>query len=217
MNTSPESLKASLKSLAISGPLATRLHRAISWLSSANDSDSDDLRFISLWISFSACMGVADEQHTKLGERSLFQLFIQRLISRDEQKLVEGVIWNTYPNAVASLLENPYVMQEFWEHQRNNNPEWNAVLTRQRLRASRYFSEREGAKILGLVLDRLSVLRNQIMFGGATFKSSVNRSQVAEGALLLEELVPAVISVMLQSADDDWGEIYYPVMSQLAE
>ncbi|RMA77648.1 hypothetical protein [Umboniibacter marinipuniceus] len=214
MKTSPDTLKATLKSQSIDGPLGTRLHRAVSWLACATDSESDDLRFISLWIAFSACMGVADEQHTKLGERALFQLFIQRLVSRDEQRLVENVIWETYPNAVASLLENPYVMREFWEHQRISNPQWDSLLTRQRLRASRYFQERSGAKILGLVLDRLSVLRNQIMFGGATFKSSVNRSQVAEGTLLLQELVPAVIEVMMYSANDDWGEIYYPVMSQ---
>ena len=212
MTTPLSLLQAQTANRNLPKPLATRLHRALSWLSCAPLDQSDDMAFITRWIALNACLGVADEQHTKLGERSVFQLFIKRVVDRDKTGLVERVLWDSYANTVVSLLENPFVMREFWQHQRTNVADWQGELSRQRLRASRYFKSRDAEKILGLVLDRLSVLRNQIMFGGATYQSSVNRSQVTEGALLLEELVPAVIGVMLDSHDDDWGEIYYPVI-----
>ncbi|WP_425067816.1 hypothetical protein [Reyranella sp.] len=38
------------------------------------------------------------------------------------------------------------------------------------------------------ILDRLYVLRNQLLHGGATWNSSVNRSQVRDGAAVLSRL-----------------------------
>jgi hypothetical protein len=50
------------------------------------------------------------------------------------------------------------------------------------------------------------------MHGGSTFKSDVNRSQVKDGKNILKLLMPLVIVIMLTNNDDDWGEIYYPVL-----
>ena len=37
-------------------------------------------------------------------------------------------------------------------------------------------------KVMGIMFDRLYTLRNQLLHGGATWNSNVNRSQISQGA-----------------------------------
>lgn len=68
------------------------------------------------------------------------------------------------------------------------------------------------ATVLGIVLDRLYVLRNQLIHGGATWNSRVNRAQVRDGVNLMEALVPLIIEFMLDHPELDFGGIAYPVL-----
>ncbi len=68
------------------------------------------------------------------------------------------------------------------------------------------------AELLGLVLDRLYTVRNQLMHGGATYKSKINRSQVKDASKILEYLLPVIIDIMIENINEDWGEINYPVI-----
>jgi hypothetical protein len=66
--------------------------------------------------------------------------------------------------------------------------------------------------VLAQVLRRLYTLRNQLVHGGATWNSSVNRSQVADGAKILGLIVPTVIHIMLEDENRFWGDPCYPVV-----
>jgi hypothetical protein len=66
--------------------------------------------------------------------------------------------------------------------------------------------------LLRIVLDRLYVLRNQLIHGGATYKSSVNRAQVRDGGNLLMSLLPVIVEMMMVHSKEDWGKIYFPVV-----
>ena len=55
-------------------------------------------------------------------------------------------------------------------------------------------------------------MRNQLIHGGATYKSSVNRDQVRDSANLLGRLIPLIVEIMLDNPQDAWGDIYYPVV-----
>lgn len=63
------------------------------------------------------------------------------------------------------------------------------------------------------MLDRLQVLHNQVVGGGATYRSKINRQQVEDGAALMMTLLPIMIDIMLDAADHDWGELAYPVVN----
>ena len=65
---------------------------------------------------------------------------------------------------------------------------------------------------LGVVFNRLYTLRNQMMHGGATWNSSVNRHQLRDGTNLLGKLVPIIISLMLENPRTLWGDACYPVV-----
>jgi hypothetical protein len=196
---------------------ATRLHRAISWLSCAEQQAAEaDLQFISLWISFNACYGVAEEKLQSLAERDMFQRFIYKLVKHDQQKAIYTALWETYSGPVKALIKNPYVFQPFWLAQRGDGnmcEEWRNRFDKSSVAALNALSRQQVAELLSIVLDRLYVLRNQIMHGGATFKSSVNREQVNDGCRMLKHLLPIIINIMLNADDEDWGEIYYPVVS----
>ncbi len=63
---------------------------------------------------------------------------------------------------------------------------------------------------LGILFDRFYVLRNQLMHGGATFESVVNREQVRAGSEMLERLVPAMIKIVMQNPNEQWGDACFP-------
>ncbi|WP_419237576.1 hypothetical protein ACN08P_07730 [Photobacterium leiognathi subsp. mandapamensis] len=54
-------------------------------------------------------------------------------------------------------------------------------------------------------------MRNQIIHGGATYGSSVNRKQLRDCTLLLEQIVPVIIDLMMDGKNEVWGDPVYPV------
>ena len=67
-------------------------------------------------------------------------------------------------------------------------------------------------RVLSNVFDRLYVLRNQLVHGGSTWNSDINRDQVRDGAAILEFLVPVFVDVMMDNPQEDWGRPFYPVV-----
>ena len=63
------------------------------------------------------------------------------------------------------------------------------------------------------VFVRLYTLRNQLMHGGATWNSSVNRSQVRDGRALLARVLPVMLGVMMDHPARFDGKPFYPVVS----
>ena len=74
------------------------------------------------------------------------------------------------------------------------------------------FAAQDTARTLSFVFDRLYVLRNQLVHGGATWDNRVNRGQVRDGASILGFLVPVFVDVMMDNPHEDWGRPFYPVV-----
>ena len=66
--------------------------------------------------------------------------------------------------------------------------------------------------LLQIVLDRLYVLRNQLLHGKATWNSSINRAQMRDGANMLGDLLPQIIQ-LLDHPEVSWPMPSYPVVS----
>ena len=71
--------------------------------------------------------------------------------------------------------------------------------------------------MLTLLFNRLYILRNQLVHGGATWKGKVNRSQVQDGKRILGTLVPVFVEIMMDNPQEDWGKPYYPVTDEILE
>jgi hypothetical protein len=194
--------------------LAVRLHRAISWLKCAEENASNhDLQFLSLWISYNACYAIDVRSENDLTERKQFNDFISKLVSHDHENRFFTLLWNKFSGPVRMIIENQFIFKPFWEAQRGENANWKKLFEQSNKDANRFLSNNEVAKLIEVVLDRLYMLRNQLMHGGATYKSKVNRTQVRDACNILKLLIPIIIDIMMENKKEDWGEIYYPVVN----
>lgn len=194
---------------------AIRIHRAISWLESANIVKEDaDLAFINLWISFNACYAVQIPKDDMLSEKANFRHFLIKLVNLDSENRFYNLLWNQFSGPVRLLINNYYIYKPFWDYQRGEIKDWKKLFESSVSDSLKFLSNQKVVELLEVVLDRLYTLRNQLVHGGATYKSDINRSQVQDGKNILSMLVPLIIDIMIENENADWGDIYYPVINK---
>lgn len=211
-------LKAKQRALRSGFPetMGLRVHRSISWIGRSEACDDDeDARFLFLWIAFNAAYAEERDFGSRpSSERSRYQDFFQMLVNLDGDRRIYDAIWQRFSGPIRMLMDNRYVFNPFWMHQNGVEgfEDWEERLGKARSKFSRALSTSDTALILSLVFDRLYVLRNQIMHGGTTWASSVNRTQVRDGSAILSFLMPVFIDLMMDNPDRDWGRAFYPVV-----
>ena len=194
--------------------LALRVHRALSWLNRAEQAEDVDGRFIFLWIAFNAAYATDIDEQYRLSEQESFKGFLQKLCTLDTGNLIEKLVWSEFAGSIRALLDNPYVFQSFWDFQNGKitEVEWEERLRSGKRSAQSALANRDTAKVLGVMFNRIYTLRNQLIHGGATWEGSVNRAQLRDCANLLGKLVPLVILLMLDNPHTLWGDACYPVV-----
>ena len=194
-----------------------RVHRSLSWLRRAEQcEDDEDGRFIFLWIAFNAAYAQEMRHDGPMPEHKVLQEFLARLTDHDEERLLASVVWTEFPKAIRLLLNNQYVFQPYWDSQNGRRPrgEWAGLFERAKVGASRALGSNDTARVLSHVFSRLYTLRNQMIHGGSTWNSAVNRDQVRDGANILGKLVPVIIEIMMNHPNAPWGEPCYPVVER---
>ena len=183
-----------------------RVRRALSWCHRASTCPDDDGRFIFSWIAFNAAYG-RDLPGSSRGERDLFMSFVRHLVDLDRERWQRLIEDDAFFDALLRILANPYVHEDFWRAARQGR---GITLDKQDERLRHLRGHGDTARVLSPLLDALYVLRNQLVHGGATWQSSVNREQVRDGALLMQRLSRAVVATMLDHPTEDWGDPWYP-------
>lgn len=211
-----DALKAKQRGIREAFPagVGLRVHRSLSWLGrSSDESDDTDVRFILLWISFNAAYA-ADIGDTEVGERAAFIAFFDRVVLLDKERRLYNAVWRRFSHEIRLLLSNQYVFGPFWRHVNGIDgfENWEERLTLSNRDLARHMRRQDTARILSAVFDRLYVLRNQLIHGGATWDSSVNRAQVRDGAAVLAWMVPIFIDLIMDNPNEQWGRPFYPVV-----
>ncbi|GEO01858.1 hypothetical protein NSE01_36900 [Novosphingobium sediminis] len=199
-------------------PLSLRVHRALSWLIRADvETDDQDVRFLLSWIGFNAAY--AADVSLALGaesqrERDLFMRFFTTLVGFDNRHRIYGLVWQRFAQEIRVLLDNRHVFAPFWLHHNGSAgfADWRERMDRERVAINSALARHDTATLLSIVFGRLYVLRNQIVHGGATWNSSVNRAQVRDGAAILGCLLPLFIDLMMDNPDHEWPMPQYPVV-----
>lgn len=220
----PEALKAKQRELrdGFPLPLTLRVHRALSWLRRAEVEEDDlDVRFILLWIGFNAAyagdLDRALESDGKVGnERERFDQFFATLVEMDAGNRIYNVIWERFSQEIRLLMDNKYVFAPFWKHHAGEfgGAGWEVSFDSAKRAANCALAEKNTAVVLSILFDRLYVLRNQLVHGGATWDSSANRNQVRDGASLLGCLLPVFIDLMMDYPQAEWAMPMYPVVEE---
>ena len=196
-----------------------RMHRALSWLQRAEAAgNDDDMAFICLWIAFNAAYAQDTGGTDSPSERQTFRDFVGQVCHLDANKALSALVWQVFPGPIRVLLGNQYVFQPFWDalnnpHSDGSIPQhWREAFDDARQRVQRALAQQDTERVLYEVFVRLYTLRNQLMHGGATWNSSVNRAQVRDGRALLARVLPVMLEVMMDYPAQFEGRPFYPVV-----
>ena len=201
---------------------ATRLRRAKSWIKLSAQSESDDEKFIFLWIAFNAAYGtelpdsIADDG---VAEKDRFANFVDKIVERDRQRAIEKALWDSFSGSVRVLLENKFVFGPFWnwvqERERPEGKNWETKFRERKQRVFEALGRHDVSRVLEEVLARLYILRNQIIHGGTTFAEGWGRDQLRDGRRIMETIMPLILQIMQNDIDKNpdsnvWGSLNYP-------
>ena len=214
--------------------LGLRVHRALSWLNKAEQESDDDGAFVFLWIAFNAayatdlsqCLhsshgvgglidsAAAEAGASKVTESGRFHSFIDKLAGLDHDNRLYELVWNDFADNIRLLLDNHYMFQPFWDVQSGRHPgrDWLSEFQAANHAARCALGHKDTTGVISIILSRIYTLRNQIIHGGATYSSGVNRDQVRCGKRFLEGFVPIIVAIMMDHPETLWGDASYPVV-----
>ena len=202
-----------------------RIRRARSWLEQSEKVESDEEKFMCLWIAFNAAYGAEPTGMNEDGitETDRFTNFLLEIIKRDEQNEIRTILLETYSGPIRILLNNQYVFKPFWQWVRSDTQveDWSAELERRNKGATKALGKAlERARnedvhsVFREVFRRLYQLRNQVFHGGVTFKKGWGRTQLRDGSRIMAEVVPVMLKIMDENPESDWGKVAYPRVSE---
>lgn len=194
-----------------------RLRRALSWLERAEKEGEDcDAAFLFHWIAFNAMYGPPRSAPTEQDrEKKSFEAYLQKVSRRESERISD--VMRVLSTDVEKLLANKYVFEPFWKYRNGLGfRNWEQLLKDQKTERESATGHTKTEITLCQVFNRLYTLRNQLLHGSATWKSSMNRSQVETGAKIMTNLVPEFIDVMIRHPDR-WGAPRYPVIREHGE
>ena len=205
-------LSRKLKTSNLPETLTIRIHRAISWVKSAEKQDGNlDMKFLSLWIALNACYGVNLNGMSTKSERAKLRDFTSSLVLYDSSRLY-NLFWEKFSGPVRVLIENKFIYEKFWEFNRGEIDDYLTSFNKSITNAHNCLSKENIEGLLEIVLERLYTLRNSIVHGGATFNSKLNRTQLRDASNIMKLLIPIIIDIMMENGNHNWGDISYPVV-----
>jgi hypothetical protein len=193
--------------------LRLRIHRALSWLIRSEQEHTDpDLRFVLQWIALNAAY--AREFGREETERTRAKAFLDTLVALDTHKRLHQALFQQFTGPIRTLIDNKFTFEPFWTAMRTHDASnrWEEGFANSKKAAFAAVMQGDTTKVLGIVFDRLYVLRNQLVHGGATWNSQVNRAQLTDAVAILGTLVPLIILVMMDHPEQDYGDALYPVI-----
>jgi len=214
MTLDAQTLKARHRKLRDTLPehVNLRVHRALSWMQAAREAEQPDAQFIFLWIAFNAVYAQEIREQEEFGDKGTFRQFLERLIALDQDDLIYDLAWSNYSGKIRLLIDNPFVSSYFWDYRKGRltEAEWQRRFDSCKRAAQNALSTKDCVTFMGILFDRLYILRNQLIHGGSTWKSTVNRAQVRDGARILEKFVPAIVHIVLEHPNEEWGTPCFP-------
>ena len=119
-----------------------------------------------------------------------------------------GIFSNDYPSSIRLLIDNRYLYQQFWDFHNKliQDSDWQSIFGNAKIAAHKALGRQDTNKVLAIVFERLYILRNQLVHGGATWGGAVNRSQMRDATNLMGRIVPALIGIMLNDKPELTGK-----------
>lgn len=192
-----------------------RRWRAISWIQRAEQEEDDhDAAFLFYWIAFNSLYAIESEE--RLGERQRFKDFLSEIVSLDREDMLRTAMVGLFDPHGLALLNTPYTYKPFWDNlpEPTSHSYWHNRLCSERQRAKSALYSSKTASLMRILFDRVYVLRNQLVHGGATYGSKLNREVIEAGHVFLSQIVPRLTAVLLRYPEVQLGPVIYPVVNR---
>ncbi len=196
-----------------------RMRRAFSWLDLSEKAQTNEGKFIFLWIAFNAAYGaeptVMDDP--PLTENRLIRNFLHEILKRDEHKKIDAILLEKHSGPIRVILENPYVFKLFWRWAWHSSSayNWRRGFDSNREKIRNALEERDVLVVFSEVFRRLYELRNQVFHGGMTFAKGWGQTQLGDATRIMADVVPVILEIMKADIDANpaseiWGKVAYP-------
>ena len=192
-------------------PTPVRFHRACSWLQRVELVDcNDDADFCLLgqWIAFNALYGQWDEESREpIQDGKCWRAFLDRILALDRDGRIKKALTEHKP-LVMSILDDEYLSRFFWEEPGESRARKSK---KAKFEARTWYIDGNLTLVLDRLIERIYLLRCQLVHGAATYNGSLNRTAIRHCSTMLGHLLLAVLLVWIDhGADEDWGPMCYP-------
>lgn len=170
-----------------------------------------EARFLYLWIALNALYSRWNaEKNQPDGDGPSRTAFFRQACRMDDRLF--AALLHRHRGLAKKILQNPYIAASFWRDP--EHPKAKGWATEDANYLDRNLKDFEHTKVLEQVMDRLFVLRGQIVHGASTGGSKLNRSSLSTAMKFLEIFVPVIVHVVIEhGASDDWAELCYRPVS----
>ena len=136
---------------------------------------ADDDAFIFYWIAVNAAYAkdikdIREDRFSKDGlqDHEILRSYFWELLRRDGERKLNAAVCGKLSTPIQGLSANQYVFRQFWRYE-----DWKISFESSKAKAKRAYQNGDTNVILNTLFDRLYVLRNQLVHGGATWKSKM--------------------------------------------
>lgn len=192
-------------------PICIRIHRACSWLQRVESLEEADLdqRLVLQWIAFNSLYGRWNpSEREPEPDAATIREFLSHILKLDSESRIAAVL-NEQRKLILSIFGDDYLADYFWEGGQRSSPV--------RHKAASWYIEQRFSMILEKLIDRIYLLRCQLVHGAATCGGGLNRTALRNCSTMLGHLVRTfILTIIDYGAEEEWGPLCYPPLGPKA-
>lgn len=205
--------KERLNEIEAEHPTNIRFHRSCSWLQRAEqiiEKHDLDLAILSQWVAFNSLYGQwEDETRVPVSDTVCWRDFLDRMLKLDGSNYIVDALMENKP-LVMSIFDDEFLSRYFWQEPTDARA---SKSKKTKYDARTWYLQGSWTMVLDRLIERIYLLRCQLVHGAATFNSSLNRTATRRCSQMMDHLLRAFLSVWIDhGADEDWGIMCYPPM-----
>jgi hypothetical protein len=166
-----------------------------------------DLTLVCRWIAFNALYGQWDHVRKEpKPDSECWRQFLDRLLRLDRGQHLDRML-TEHKQLVLALFDDAYLSRFFWQEPSADR----AKKARQpRYEAHTWYLEQRWASVLDRLVERIYLMRCQLVHGAATFGGKLNRDSLRRSSQMLGHLLNAILLTLIHhGSDEDWGTMCY--------